>query len=110
MTTSSNRKSSNSNINNSNQLEKYKIDKYKNLSKMEKIKKLKENTRKCQLINLPSAIEKLNLGHLVSFPTETVYGLGCDISFRSAIQSIYKTKSRPYSDPLIVHISSFEYV
>jgi L-threonylcarbamoyladenylate synthase len=43
-------------------------------------------------------------GHLVAFPTETVYGLGADVFNAKAIQSIFSVKKRPSTDPLIVHI------
>jgi L-threonylcarbamoyladenylate synthase len=45
-------------------------------------------------------------GHLVAFPTETVYGLGADATNARAISQIYDVKGRPTNHPLIVHISS----
>jgi L-threonylcarbamoyladenylate synthase len=45
-------------------------------------------------------------GHLVAFPTETVYGLGADARNPVAVKSIYEVKGRPSDHPLIVHISS----
>jgi L-threonylcarbamoyladenylate synthase len=58
----------------------------------------------------PDAIDKaaseLMAGHLVAFPTETVYGLGADASNEVAVRRIYEVKSRPVDHPLIVHISS----
>lgn len=50
--------------------------------------------------------EALLNGHLVSFPTETVYGLGANALDASALEKIFLAKGRPKSDPLIVHISS----
>lgn len=47
-------------------------------------------------------------GQLVSFPTETVYGLGADATNENAILEIYRTKRRPLSDPIIVHVLGFE--
>jgi len=44
---------------------------------------------------------------IVAFPTETVYGLGADVFSRRAVTKIYKVKNRPFSDPLIVHISDY---
>jgi L-threonylcarbamoyladenylate synthase len=43
-------------------------------------------------------------GGLVAFPTETVYGLGCDASNPEAIQAVFLAKERPLTDPLIVHV------
>ena len=48
----------------------------------------------------------LKAGHLVAFPTETVYGLGADARNPEAIKRIYEVKGRPTDHPLIVHISS----
>ena len=56
--------------------------------------------------SIKSAALALRNGHLVAFPTETVYGLGADASNSEAIAQIYKAKGRPSDHPLIVHISS----
>jgi L-threonylcarbamoyladenylate synthase len=45
-------------------------------------------------------------GNLVSFPTETVYGLGADACNLGAVSRIYEVKGRPTNHPLIVHLSS----
>lgn len=45
-------------------------------------------------------------GGLVAFPTETVYGLGCDALNPDAIQAVFDAKERPLTDPLIVHVLS----
>jgi L-threonylcarbamoyladenylate synthase len=48
----------------------------------------------------------LKAGHLVAFPTETVYGLGADATNEAAVKRIYEVKGRPISHPLIVHAFS----
>jgi L-threonylcarbamoyladenylate synthase len=53
-----------------------------------------------------TAAKALKNGHLVAFPTETVYGLGADAANDKAICKIYSVKGRPADHPLIVHISS----
>lgn len=50
------------------------------------------------------AANMLARGELVSFPTETVYGLGADATNGNAVAGIYKAKNRPDFNPLIVHI------
>jgi L-threonylcarbamoyladenylate synthase len=45
-------------------------------------------------------------GGLVAFPTETVYGLGCNALNSTAIQAVFDAKERPLTDPLIVHVLS----
>jgi L-threonylcarbamoyladenylate synthase len=45
----------------------------------------------------------LKAGGTVAFPTETVYGLGADISHPGAVRRIFEIKRRPSDHPLIVH-------
>jgi L-threonylcarbamoyladenylate synthase len=52
------------------------------------------------------AAKVLKDGHLVAFPTETVYGLGADANNENAVARIYSAKGRPSDHPLIVHVSS----
>jgi L-threonylcarbamoyladenylate synthase len=56
--------------------------------------------------DLVAAAKALKNGHLVAFPTETVYGLGADAEDESAVARIYLAKGRPADHPLIVHIYS----
>ena len=62
----------------------------------------------CTADTLRSAALALKNGHLVAFPTETVYGLGADASSAEAVARIYETKGRPSDHPLIVHIASMD--
>jgi L-threonylcarbamoyladenylate synthase len=55
---------------------------------------------------IKKAAKALKDGHLVAFPTETVYGLGADATNEKAVSRIYSVKGRPADHPLIVHISS----
>lgn len=41
------------------------------------------------------AAELLRQGHLVVFPTDTVYGVGADTFNEAAIESLYRVKERP---------------
>lgn len=52
----------------------------------------------------------LRSGELVAFPTETVYGLGADVFQPAAIEAIFRAKSRPADNPLIVHIAAIEQI
>ena len=62
----------------------------------------------CTTETLKSAAFALKEGHLVAFPTETVYGLGADALNPDAIARVYSTKGRPSDHPLIVHIASLD--
>lgn len=66
------------------------------------LKITKENIEKCG--------ELIRKGELVAFPTETVYGLGANALDVEACLKIYKTKKRPLTDPVIVHIDSISWV
>ena len=61
---------------------------------------------KCTADTISNAAQVLIDGHLVAFPTETVYGLGADATNEKAVSRIYSVKGRPSDHPLIVHISS----
>ncbi len=63
---------------------------------------------KCSTDSVKAAAQSLVAGHLVAFPTETVYGLGADATNETAIAKIYKAKGRPADHPLIVHIASID--
>lgn len=51
------------------------------------------------------AARALAAGHLVAFPTETVFGLGADAFQPEAVARIFAAKGRPSDHPLIVHVS-----
>lgn len=59
-------------------------------------------------IDIVKAKEILENENLVAIPTETVYGLAGNIYSEKAIKKIFKTKNRPFNNPLIVHIHSKE--
>lgn len=56
--------------------------------------------------DLIHAAELLKAGQLVSFPTETVYGLGADARNGTAVAAVYAAKGRPSFNPLIAHVHS----
>jgi L-threonylcarbamoyladenylate synthase len=58
--------------------------------------------------DIVKAKEILENENLVAIPTETVYGLAGNIYSEKAINKIFKTKNRPFNNPLIVHIHSKE--
>ncbi|CAE6511077.1 Threonylcarbamoyl-AMP synthase [Nitrosomonas nitrosa] len=58
--------------------------------------------------NIARAVALLESGKNVAFPTETVYGLGADITNASAISRIFEIKGRPTNHPLIVHIAEID--
>lgn len=55
-------------------------------------------------MSIARAAEILRVGGLVVFPTETVYGLGCDASNPHAVARVFEAKGRPRFNPLIAHV------
>lgn len=58
--------------------------------------------------SIEQAARIIRAGGLVSFPTETVYGLGANALDAAAVERIFAAKGRPLWDPLIVHVTSRE--
>jgi L-threonylcarbamoyladenylate synthase len=45
-------------------------------------------------------------GGLVIFPTDTVYGIGCDPYNRAAVDRVFRSKHRPDDKPLTLHLAT----
>lgn len=58
--------------------------------------------------NIIKGAEIIKNGGLVSFPTETVYGLGASIFNPKAVAGIFEVKGRPSFNPLISHIAKMD--
>jgi L-threonylcarbamoyladenylate synthase len=59
-------------------------------------------------MKLDKVIQSLNNGEVISFPTETVYGLGCDAINDNAVKKIYELKQRAYSKPLAIFFKNIQ--
>jgi tRNA threonylcarbamoyl adenosine modification protein (Sua5/YciO/YrdC/YwlC family) len=46
------------------------------------------------------AVDALLAGEVIAYPTDTVYGLGCDISNKKAVDRLYQIKGMDRSQPL----------
>jgi len=46
------------------------------------------------------AVEALQAGGVIAYPTDTVYGLGCDLTNKHAIERLYAIKGMDRSQPL----------
>ncbi|MEK7131527.1 MAG: L-threonylcarbamoyladenylate synthase [Patescibacteria group bacterium] len=58
--------------------------------------------------NLTEAVEALENGQTIIFPTETSYGLGGDATNQEAVDKIFKIKGRKSDKPLLVVVPSIE--
>lgn len=54
---------------------------------------------------LEKALSVLQRGGIIVFPTDTVYGIGCDAEDNKAIARIFKVKGRKRTKPLIMFLS-----
>ncbi len=58
--------------------------------------------------DIEQAAALLRAGEVVGMPTETVYGLAGNALHEEAIVNIFKTKNRPFFDPLICHFRDID--
>lgn len=59
---------------------------------------------------IQKAVEQLRQGAVVCYPTDTVYGIGCDIFNQKAIKRIYQIKKRSKDKPFSFMSSSLKKV
>lgn len=52
--------------------------------------------------DVENAMAVLKSGGLILYPTDTIWGLGCDATNEAAVQKIYTVKNRPDSKSLII--------
>lgn len=60
------------------------------------------------LHEINKSIETLREGKLLLYPTDTVWGIGCDATQDLAVRKIYEVKRRDISKAMIVLVESFE--
>jgi L-threonylcarbamoyladenylate synthase len=56
--------------------------------------------------NLASAVEALKRGHVIVFPTETLYGLGADALNEAAVEKVFQLKGRDSDNPIPVLVAN----
>ncbi len=59
-------------------------------------------------LELQNTVESLNNLAVILYPTDTVWGLGCDATSEVAIDKIYKIKKRDESKSLIILVDSVQ--
>ena len=60
-----------------------------------------------QIRNLNQALEDIRAGLVLAYPTEAVYGLGCDAFNQNAVERILRLKRRSVEQGLILLISDW---
>lgn len=57
-------------------------------------------------VNIHEACKGLKEGKTLLYPTDTVWGLGCDATNENAIEQIYKIKNRPKEKSFVLLVDS----
>jgi tRNA threonylcarbamoyl adenosine modification protein (Sua5/YciO/YrdC/YwlC family) len=57
-----------------------------------------------------SVVDALRRGGIVAYPTDTVYGVGCDIMNKKAIEKVYQLKQRHKSKPFSFICSDLKHI
>ena len=53
-------------------------------------------------------LEQIKEGNTIVYPTDTIWGLGCDATNQSAVEKVYKIKNRSESKSLIILVDGIE--
>jgi L-threonylcarbamoyladenylate synthase len=62
------------------------------------------------LLDTTGAAEILKAGHVIAYPTEAVYGLGCDPANETAVRKLLAIKGRHESAGLVLIASEFSHL
>ena len=54
---------------------------------------------------IAKTIEVLNQGGIILYPTDTIWGIGCDATNEKAAEKIYRIKKRQESKSMIILVS-----
>ena len=60
---------------------------------------IKINPENPQKRLIDKAVDILKSGGVIAYPTDTIYGIGCDIMNKKAIEAIYRLKNRDQKTP-----------
>ena len=58
--------------------------------------------------NLETITTTLENSGLILYPTDTIWGIGCDATNEDAVQRIFDLKKRPYDKPFVLLVNSIE--
>ena len=59
---------------------------------------------------ISQAVETLKNGGIIAYPTDTIYGIGCDIMNKKAIEKIYRLKQRGKNKPFSFVCSDLKHI
>ena len=59
---------------------------------------------------ISQAVDVLKSGGIIAYPTDTIYGIGCDIMNKKAIEKIYRLKQRGKNKPFSFVCSDLKHI
>lgn len=62
------------------------------------------------LVNLSVAVQALQQGQTIAYPTETSYGFGCDVTNHEAVHKIFQIKGREAGKPMLMVVANLEQI
>ncbi len=62
----------------------------------------------CDENGITEAAKRIKSGELIIYPTDTIYGLGCNALKEQSIKKVYQLKRRDKAKPLSIAVSSLE--
>jgi L-threonylcarbamoyladenylate synthase len=77
---------------------------------MKQTKEQIQKTRAQQDADITQCLKVLSDGGLILYPTDTVWGIGCDATNTEAVNRVYRLKQRDDSKALIVLIDSADHL
>lgn len=69
---------------------------------------LKINPARPEPNEIDQAVQILKNGGIIVYPTDTIYGLGCDILNKKAVNKIYQLKKREKQKPMSIICADFK--
>jgi L-threonylcarbamoyladenylate synthase len=58
--------------------------------------------------DLMQAVEVLRGGGVILYPTDTIWGIGCDATNTEAVEKVYRIKERPVGKSMLILVSDIE--
>lgn len=65
-----------------------------------RVVKINPNNLRQSVDAMAEAVRVIKMGGAIIYPTDTVYGLGCDATNRDAIERLFRIKKRPKTKPV----------
>ena len=58
--------------------------------------------------DIAKAVDTIKSGGIILYPTDTIWGVGCNATNLDAVKRIYKLKKRPLDKPFVLLVDSIE--